>query len=234
MITGSKSSVYDDKDWIRSLEGFVRECHAARRKVIGICFGHQLVAQALGGVVGKSDKGWGVGVNCYSVDQAAFDLADGDRFCLLASHQDQVMTMPPGAQRIATNDHCEVAGMTLGAHMLTFQGHPEFIPEYSREIMNFRHDMIGAERVAEGMASFECVGTREIVSRVGCWPFLTGRRYHWPIFSIDCHGSCSGSASPDCNNSIEIPSGERINAMRPSRGGRLSVTPLSKSCWQVA
>ena len=46
LITGSKSSVYDDKDWIRSLEGFVRECHAARRKVIGICFGHQLVAQA--------------------------------------------------------------------------------------------------------------------------------------------------------------------------------------------
>ena len=65
------------------------------------------------------------------------------------------MAMPPGAQQIATNDHCEVAGMTLGEHILTFQGHPEFIPEYSREIMNFRHDMIGAERVAEGMASFE-------------------------------------------------------------------------------
>jgi hypothetical protein len=65
------------------------------------------------------------------------------------------MAMPPGAQQIATNDHCEVAGMTLGEHILTFQGHPEFIPEYSREIMNFRHDMIGEERVAEGMASFE-------------------------------------------------------------------------------
>ena len=135
LITGSKSSVYDDKDWIRALEGFVRECHAARRKVIGICFGHQLVAQALGGSVGKSDKGWGVGVNCYSVNETAFDLADGDHFCLLASHQDQVMAM--------------------GDHILTFQGHPEFIPEYSREIMSLRHDMIGAERVAEGMASFE-------------------------------------------------------------------------------
>ena len=158
LITGSKSSVYDDKDWIRALEGFVRECHAARRKVIGICFGHQLVAQALGGSVGKSDKGWGVGVNCYNVDQAAFDLADSDQFCLLASHQDQVMAMPPGARQIASNEHCEVAGMTLGEHILTFQGHPEFIPDYSREIMNLRHDMIGAERVAQGMASFE---TRE-------------------------------------------------------------------------
>ena len=155
LITGSKSSVYDDKVWIRALEGFVRECHAARRKVIGICFGHQLVAQALGGLVGKSDRGWGVGVNCYNVDRAAFDLADGEQFCLLASHQDQVMTMPPGARRIATNDHCEVAGMTVGDHILTFQGHPEFVPGYSREIMTLRRELIGAERVAEGMASLE-------------------------------------------------------------------------------
>lgn len=155
LITGSKSSVYDDQDWIRALEDFVRECHAARSKIIGICFGHQLVAQALGGSVGKSDKGWGVGVNCYSVDQEVFDLADDKQFCLIASHQDQVMGMPPGAKQIASNDHCQVAGMTLGDHILTFQGHPEFIPEYSREIMNFRYDLIGAERVAEGMASFE-------------------------------------------------------------------------------
>ena len=155
LITGSKSSVYDDKDWIRTLEDFVRECHAARRKVIGICFGHQLVAQALGGVVAKSPKGWGVGVHCYTVDREGFDLADGEQFCLLASHQDQVMTMPPGATQIASNDHCEFAGMTLGQHMLTFQGHPEFIPAYSREIMTFRRDMIGAERVAEGIASLE-------------------------------------------------------------------------------
>lgn len=65
------------------------------------------------------------------------------------------MTMPPGATKIASNDHCEFAGMTLGQHMLTFQGHPEFIPAYSREIMTFRRDMIGAERVAEGIASLE-------------------------------------------------------------------------------
>ena len=155
LITGSKSSVYDDKEWIRGLEGFVRELHAARRKLIGICFGHQLVAQALGGSVGKSPKGWGVGVNCYTVDRDAFDLADGGQFCLLASHQDQVMTMPPGARQIATNDHCEVAGMALGEHILTFQGHPEFVPDYSREIMNFRREMIGEDRVTAGLNSLE-------------------------------------------------------------------------------
>jgi GMP synthase-like glutamine amidotransferase len=61
IITGSKSSVYDDKPWIRSLEALVRELYEARKKVIGICFGHQLIAQALGGLVDKSPKGWGVG-----------------------------------------------------------------------------------------------------------------------------------------------------------------------------
>ncbi|MDG2461397.1 MAG: GMP synthase [Luminiphilus sp.] len=155
LITGSKSSVYDDKDWIRTLEDFVRECHAAQRKVIGICFGHQLVAQALGGSVGKSPKGWGVGVNCYNVDRQAFDVADADQVCLLASHQDQVITAPPGAKRIAENAHCEVAGMALGDHILTFQGHPEFTPAYSREIMTFRREMIGERRVAQGLDSLE-------------------------------------------------------------------------------
>ena len=155
IITGSSFGVYENFSWIVKTIRLINQIISKKKQLVGICFGHQLVAQALGGTVGKSDKGWGVGVNCYNVDQAAFDLADGDQFCLLASHQDQVMAMPPGAQQIATNDHCEVAGMTLGEHILTFQGHPEFIPEYSREIMNFRHDMIGAERVAEGMASFE-------------------------------------------------------------------------------
>ena len=63
------------------------------------------------------------------------------------------MTMPPGAQQIATNDHCEVGGMVLGEHILTFQGHPEFTPDYARAILSFRHEMIGEERAAEGLKS---------------------------------------------------------------------------------
>jgi len=155
LITGSKSSVYDDKVWIRALEDYIRRLHAARRKLIGICFGHQLVAQALGGAVAKSPKGWGVGVNCYDLDVKALDLADGPQVCLIASHQDQVMEMPPGARQIARNAHCEYAGMAIGDHILTFQGHPEFTPAYSREIMTFRREMIGESRVIEGMQSLE-------------------------------------------------------------------------------
>ena len=121
--------------------------------LLGICFGHQLIAQALGGTVAKSKKGWGVGVNAYAVDDALLEQADGKELCLLASHQDQVMQMPPGAKKIATNAHCEVGGMVLGEHILTFQGHPEFTPEYARAILSFRHDMIGEQRAEEGLKS---------------------------------------------------------------------------------
>ena len=159
IITGSKSSAYDDKEWIRNLERLVQELHAKRKKMVGICFGHQVIARALGGTVAKSEKGWGVGVNVYNVSglpvQGDDEVRDGGSgfLKLVASHQDQVTVLPPGARTVVSNDHCENAGFVIGEHVLTLQGHPEFSAEYSEAIMAFRHDMIGAERVAQGRAS---------------------------------------------------------------------------------
>lgn len=156
VITGSKSSVYDDKPWIRSLEALVRQYHAEKRKLVGICFGHQLIAQALGGLVDKSPKGWGVGVHRYDLADSSFAAdGEGNTVDLIASHQDQVIKAPSGAQIIAANAHCEIAGLRIDDNVLTFQGHPEFIPEYSREIMHFRRPMIGDERVSAGLATLE-------------------------------------------------------------------------------
>ena len=155
IITGSKSSAYDDKEGIRDLERLVQELHARRKKMVGICFGHQVIARALGGTVAKSDKGWGVGVNVYNVSELPVqgdDEVRGDAsgaLKLVASHQDQVTVLPPGARNVVSNDHCENAGFVMGDHVLTLQGHPEFSAEYSEAIMAFRHDMIGAERVAQ-------------------------------------------------------------------------------------
>jgi len=159
IITGSKSSAYDDKEWIRNLERLVQELHAKRKKMVGICFGHQVIARALGGTVAKSDKGWGVGVNVYNVSelpaQGDDEVSGGGSgvLKLVASHQDQVTVLPPGARPVVSNDHCENAGFVIGDHVLTLQGHPEFSAEYSEAIMAFRHDMIGAERVSQGRAS---------------------------------------------------------------------------------
>ena len=77
------------------------------------------------------------------------------------------MLAPEGARIIARNDHCDIAGFRIGEHILTFQGHPEFIPEYSREIMTFRREMIGDERVAEGVASLDAMEHQGV--RVARW-----------------------------------------------------------------
>jgi len=156
IITGSKSSAYDQKEWIRALENFIQRIHASRRKLIGICFGHQVIAKALGAIVDKSPKGWGCGIQTYQLKDAEL-AADGigEDLRLIASHQDQVITVPAGAVIIAASDHCNIAGFRIDDHILTFQGHPEFIPAYSREIMHFRREMIGESRVATGLASLD-------------------------------------------------------------------------------
>ena len=215
--------------------------------MVGICFGHQIIAKALGGVVSKSDKGWGVGIHTYELDKAPFDGAQSGQLKLVVSHQDQVHELPPGARNVVSNAHCDNAGFVMGDHIFTLQGHPEFIDEYSEAIMSFRYDMIGADRVARGAPRYSSTITRapgrrldaEFPRKLANCSGELFRRYreaeenveshHDPVFSIDAHGSCAGSASPSCNSSIEMPSGDFTKAMRPSRGGRLITTPASCS-----
>ena len=108
LITGSKSSVYEDKPWIAQLLDFVRELHRRRKKLVGICFGHQLVAQALGGKVEKSDKGWGVGLHTHHFTSVPpwHDGKDRD-LDILVSHQDQVVDTAEGAVVLAGSSFCE-------------------------------------------------------------------------------------------------------------------------------
>lgn len=167
LVTGSKSSVYDDKPWITDLLAFVRELHVRRKKLVGICFGHQLVAQALGGRVEKSDKGWGVGLHTHRFTSVPrwHDSEERD-MDILVSHQDQVMEVADGAVVVASSGFCENAVCQIGDHVITFQGHPEFTPDYAREIMNFRKELIGDETYHKGMASLD--GTHQ-GQRVAAW-----------------------------------------------------------------
>ena len=174
LITGSKAGVYEDKPWIAELMTFVRELHRRRKKLVGICFGHQLVAQALGGKTEKSPKGWGVGLHTHRFtttppwhDQVDLELD------ILVSHQDQVVEVAKDAKVLASSDFCENAVCQIGDHILTFQGHPEFQPAYAREIMSFRREVIGEAVYTEGMASLD--GTHQ-GQRVARWilNFLRG------------------------------------------------------------
>lgn len=130
IITGSKHGAYEDHAWIPPLEDFIRAVYADGRPMVGICFGHQIIAQALGGKVVKFDQGWAVGHTDYRID--------GDDMRLLAWHQDQVVERPEGAQVIGTNAFCENAALLYDNRILTIQPHPEFDAEILEKLIELR------------------------------------------------------------------------------------------------
>ena len=153
LITGSKASAYDPEAWIKQLEDYIKKLADQQKKLIGICFGHQLIAQALGGKVEKSSKGWGVGVMASGVVSSKSWMQPAQQqFSLLVSHQDQVIELPAGAERIAESDFCTNSSYQIGDYILTFQGHPEFSVDYANQSMHSRRELIGEER-------FQCAQT---------------------------------------------------------------------------
>lgn len=130
LITGSRHGVYEDHPWIPPLEQFIRDAFAAHVPVVGICFGHQIVAQAMGGKVERYAGGWAVGATDYDFG--------GEKVTLNAWHRDQVVQAPPGAKVIATNDFCANAALLYDDRALTVQAHPEFRPEFVDGLMKTR------------------------------------------------------------------------------------------------
>ncbi|MCY3838302.1 MAG: GMP synthase [Gammaproteobacteria bacterium] len=155
LITGSRASVYDDEPWIAGLKDFVRELNNARAKTVGICFGHQLVAAALGGVVHRAAVGWGVGVHAWQVvhDEPWMRPRLGE-VRLLASHQDQVEALPRGARLLALSDFCPNAAFAVESHVFALQGHPEFTRDYAGFLMCRRREALG-DAFAPGMKSLD-------------------------------------------------------------------------------
>lgn len=163
LVSGSASSVYEPLPWIDRTGRFLTQVVEAEVPLVAVCFGHQLLAQALGGRVERSDRGWGVGIHRYQVeaplpqwsaperdDQPETDQPD--ELVLLASHQDQVTVLPDGATVLAASEHCPVAAYALGPGVVAVQAHPEFTPALSRDLIVARRDIIGPERADAALA----------------------------------------------------------------------------------
>lgn len=176
LISGSKTGVYDDVPWREPLRACVKAIFDANIRVVGICFGHQLLADVLGGKAEKSDKGWGIGAieHAKTAQSEPFDNMP-ESLTLLFSHQDQVTKLPDGAERIYGSDFCENGAFYIPGKVLAFQGHPEFTNEYSDRLMRLRRDRYPAARYEEGIAS---IGTETQENLVAEWmmQFLFGQR----------------------------------------------------------
>ena len=163
LITGSPAGVYDPLEWIEPLSGFIRA--AKDKKMVGICFGHQVIAEALGGHVEKSSKGWGTGLHAYSIVERRPWMDGAHRIFVPASHQDQVVIQPPNTKILAQSEFTPLAALAWTERpAISFQFHPEFLPEFAKALIEKRYDRVPSPEAA--IASLDAPNDNE---RVAGW-----------------------------------------------------------------
>ena len=156
LITGSRESVYDQIDWIETLKKFIFRLHTKKKPLIGICFGHQLIAQVLGGSAEEAKVGWTVGNQIYEFKKnVPWSENNISSVKLLHSHKDQVTKLPVDAQLIASTKKVPIAMFHIGNHILSHQGHPEFTSEYVFDVATKRRNMLGEETYLEAVNNLQ-------------------------------------------------------------------------------
>ena len=131
LVTGSRHGTYEEHDWLAPLEDLIRQIVAAGKPLVGICFGHQIIAQALGGEVVKYPGGWSIGPQVY-------DFAGRGPKTVMAWHQDQVITPPKGAETLASSEFCAHAALLYPGQAYTVQPHPEFDAGFTQGLIDKR------------------------------------------------------------------------------------------------
>ena len=146
LLTGSKADSFSDEPWVRTLRERVTELLRQRKTLLGICFGHQLIAYCLGAEVGRAPQGWGMGRMAY--DWIGQQPLKAGPLNLLASHQDQVLSLPVGATLLARSEFCPIAAYAVDDNVFCIQPHPEFVEAYSAWILQKRPTSVADGRRA--------------------------------------------------------------------------------------
>lgn len=166
LCTGSSASVFDDEPWIVAVAELVREVHAARVPLVGICFGHQLIAHALDGRTERAAVGWGAGaLPMQIIVEAPWMTPPLVSATLLYSHQDQVTELPAGGRVLGRAPHCPIAMLAVDRHLIGIQAHPEFGAPYLRALLVDRVDRMGEVDTAKALESLEQPTDDRVVAR---------------------------------------------------------------------
>jgi GMP synthase-like glutamine amidotransferase len=155
VITGSPASVNDDHlPWVGQLLEFIRAVHAAQQPLLGLCFGHQAVARALGGQVARNAAGWGLGTAPTHWQAARHWMQPAQSTTtLMAAHNEQVTRMPEGAVCLGGSDFCPIGSMQIGQHIWTTQFHPEMPRVFMKALLGYLADKLDAETMARAHTS---------------------------------------------------------------------------------
>jgi len=166
ICSGSKWGVNDDDLWISQLENFIRALYVEGKGLVGICFGHQLIAKALDGEVETNPLGWGVGIAHANVlAEQSWMQPKQDNIALVVCHQDQVCKLPFSAQVLMSNDFCPYSMFQVDTHFLGLQGHPEFTAQYSAVLMEQRRDIIPADTINSAMNSLNYKADDKLITQ---------------------------------------------------------------------
>jgi GMP synthase-like glutamine amidotransferase len=167
LLTGSRADSFSSEAWVIELRRQVTQLLAQRKKMVGVCFGHQLIALCMGAQVGRAPQGWGAGRMTYDWHRPDLPLFEQrSEIALLASHQDQVFTLPEGAQLVASSAFCPVASFTVGNEVFCIQPHPEFEVGLSAKLIERRREILGEEKYIVSRQSLEHGHEGEHIARM--------------------------------------------------------------------